>query len=336
MSRAVRRKKSGNSNSQAGSGGGGGGGGGKRTKTIDLGWTRNNKKRGDDNDDDHIDSDSELEGRKEPSLEDENHRIEEEETLDAKKVRLAREYLRKLEADDDDDDSKSGSGSGASSSDEEEDEAEGAHERIGIKLQRERLKREGMLERALADRMDQHITRMTTTLRQGKGTSASAPATTEQQQQQDDAKDWIESGHVQLLKGHDLTPTCVALQANGERAISASKDHSVIVWDVERGQCAITLADTWKKQASSSGTSAKKNHDRTMGEVLSVACSDDGRYAAIGKRDATVCIYDIRAGGSEKNKLIKTFTGHKGPVTCLAFRTQSLQLFSGSDDRCIR
>jgi ribosomal RNA-processing protein 9 len=336
MSRAVRRKKSGNNTSQGGSGGGSGGG--KRTKTIDLGWTRNNKKRDEyDNDDDHIDSDSEVEGRKEPSLEDENARMQGEETLDAKKVRLAREYLRKLEADeedDDDDDSKSGSGS-SSSDEEEEDEAEDVHERIGIKLQRERLKREGMLERAVADRINQHITRMTTTIRQGKEKSTSA-TTTEQQQQQDDAKDWIESGYVQLLKGHDLTPTCVALQSNGERAISASKDHSVIVWDVERGQCAITLADTWKKQSSSSGTSAKKNQDRTMGEVLSVACSDDGRYAAIGKRDATVCIYDVRTGGNDKNKLIKTFTGHKGPVTCLAFRTQSLQLFSGSDDRCIR
>lgn len=80
----------------------------------------------------------------------------------------------------------------------------------------------------------------------------------------------------------------------------------------------------------------KEATSRTMGEVLSVACSDDGRYAAVGRRDATVCIYDIRAANRASTSLVKTFVGHKGPITSLCFRTQSLQLFSGSDDRCIR
>lgn len=56
----------------------------------------------------------------------------------------------------------------------------------------------------------------------------------------------------------------------------------------------------------------------------------------MGKRDGLVRIYDIRSKSSKANSLVKTFEGHKSAVTSLAFRTQSLQLFSGSDDRCIR
>eukprot|EP00980_Cylindrotheca_fusiformis_P016200 scaffold4811_cov171-Cylindrotheca_fusiformis.AAC.8 len=263
----------------------------KRQKTIDLGWN---------NDDEHIDSDeSEDDEFLEPSLDDED--VEEEETLDAKKVRLAREYLKKLENDDSDDTSS------ASSSDDSETE----HDRIGVRLQRERLKREGTLEKVVADKVNKGIARFRQSL---------APSI------DNEAKAWIEAGRINLLRGHDLTPTCVALQSDGALAVSGSKDHSVLLWDVEQEKRSLTLCQSWKKSKGS-------DVSRAGGEVLSVACSDDGHFAAVGKRDATVSIFDIRAG---KNNLVKTFTGHKGPVTCLAFRTQSLQMFSGSDDRCIR
>ncbi len=78
------------------------------------------------------------------------------------------------------------------------------------------------------------------------------------------------------------------------------------------------------------------------GEVLALAASDDGRYLAVGGRDALVKIFDVRLSPSNGNSSIgrctaaATFRGHKGPITCLAFRSQSLQLFSGSEDRCIR
>jgi ribosomal RNA-processing protein 9 len=289
MSR-LRKKSSGSRNT--------GSGGTKKQKTIDLGWNNDN--------DEHIDSEEEDEGYQEPSLDDED--VEEEETLDAKKVRLARAYLRKLEAGDSDE----------SSASESENEDEGKHDRIGIKLQRERLKQEGTLERAVADKVDKSLNQM----RQSLESASVASQTTVEKE----AKEWISAGHVKLLRGHDLTPTCVALQTSGDKAISGSKDHSVILWDVEHERKDIILCPTWKRQADPDSA-------RTKGEVLSVACSDDGRYAAVGRRDATVSIFDIRSG---KNNHVKTFTGHKGPITCLGFRSQSLQMFSGSEDRCIR
>jgi ribosomal RNA-processing protein 9 len=292
MSR-VRRK---NNNSQTGAGAGGPS---KKSKTLDLGWKNGQG-------DEHIDSDAEEDyDYQETTLDTEE--VEEEETLDAKKIRLARQYLQKLEAGDSDDETSS------SSDDQDDDQEEDEHDKLGLKLQRERLKREGALERVVADKVEKSITSFQTSI---QTTSDS----------EKEAQEWIEADRVKLLRGHDLTPTCVALQSNGEKAISGSKDHSVIIWDVERSQKSVTLCDTWKQKKDSEVS-------RTNGEVLSVACSDDGRYASVGKRDATVCIYDVRLG---KNNLVKTFTGHKGAVTSLCFRTQSLQLFSGSDDRCIR
>lgn len=279
----------------------------KKLKAVDLGWK---------GEDEHIDSDDEEEERFHMGdpLDDES--VEEEEALDAKRVRLARQYLEKLEGDPDDDSSSS------SEEESDEDEHQTQHDkgfdRIGAKLQRERLKREGLLERTVADKVALSLENMRPS-HAGKTSSTKLDARAH-------AREWVDCGNVKLLRGHDLTPTCVALQSDGSRAISGSKDHSVLLWDIENEKRSHTLYPQWEK-------GQKLDSLRTLGEVLSVACSDDGRYAAIGRRDATVSIFDIRA---DKNNLVKTFEGHKGAVTCLSFRTQSLQLFSGSEDRCIR
>lgn len=280
-------------------------GAGKRVKkTVDLAWSK------DDGDNDEIDSDDEVF--------DDHHDVKqvnvssddegEEETVDTKRVRLAREYLEKIEAEDE----------SSSSSEEEEEEEVSARDRVGRRLQRDRLKRQGVYERAVAKTVANDIAMMQREM------SVQAPCPAEEE-----AKAWIASGKVKYLRGHDLPPTCVALQANGERALSGSKDNSVILWDVETCQRITTLCDQWK--------SSDLQHPRGNGEVLAIACSDDGRYAAVGRRDATVNIFDIRLSGKKQStSLVTCFKGHKGPVTSLSFRTQSLQLFSGSEDRCIR
>lgn len=279
--------------------------------------------------DDQIDSDQESDYDEDRGrFNDDDDDVEEEETLDAKKVRLAREYLQKLESKDGSDEDSDSDDDG----DENDDETD--HDRVGVKLQRERLKREGALERVVADKVHDSLNRIRSSLPSSSTTfqqEKEATITTMTQQKQL-AEELRESGHIKLLRGHDLTPTCVALQHDGKRAISGSKDHSVIIWDVQEERRAITLCPSWKKESADE----KEATPRTLGEVLSVACSDDGRYAAVGRRDSTVCIYDVRAKTSSKSSLVKTFTGHKGPITCLSFRSQSLQLFSGSEDRCIR
>ena len=290
----------------------------KKAKTIDLGWKASG------GDDDEIDSEDDHHFGEEVSSDDE----EEEETLDAKKLRLAKEYLQKLEKASDE-----------SSSEEEKDESEdeGGEEeadRLGIKLQRQRQKREGTLERVLADTLAKRIEAIKLDIVDSRRKRKSEELETQSAGNlnvRQQAKEWVDSGYVKLLKGHDLTVTCVGLQADGSKAVSGSKDHSVILWDIEKESSVVKLWEHWKKEDG--------DESRTKGQVLSIACSDDGRYAAVGKRDATVSIFDLRisqSGGNQKDSLVKTFTGHKSAITSLAFRSQSYQLFSGSDDRCIR
>mmetsp|Transcript_6250 Transcript_6250/g.15470 ORF Transcript_6250/g.15470 Transcript_6250/m.15470 type:complete len:523 (-) Transcript_6250:314-1882(-) len=280
--------------------------GAKKQKSIDF--------------DDTIDSDGEHEYDEDSVEEDVDEK--EEETLDSKKVRLAREYLRKI---------KSGGFSDGSSDDYDDSSDEMTYDdRIGIKLRRERMKYEGILELNVADKVHENLDRMRKSLSPSTMGGNRGDSNTWTTQRNEHFKGGSKTDKIRLLRGHDLTPTCVALQYDGIRAISGSKDHSIIVWDIQEERRAMTLCPSWRNESAGE----RETTSRTLGEVLSVACSDDGRYAAVGRRDATICIYDIRA--NTKTNLVKTFSGHKGPVTSLCFRTQSLELFSGSEDRCIR
>lgn len=281
----------------------------KRAKTIDLGWT---------GDDDEIDSEDDyFDGRKGGEASSDSE--EEEETLEAKKVRLAREYLQKIEKDPD----------GSSSSDEdEEDEDEEGVDRVGLKLQKQRLKRDGVYERAIADKLAKRLEAIKLDLADKRRQQSKATKVSSSLKAREQAKEWLDNRHVTLLKGHDLTTTSISLHQDGSRAVSGSKDHSVVLWDVEQSKRIVNLWDNWRKRGD--------EESRTEGQVLSVACSDDGRYAAVGRKDASVQIFDLRQQTSDKSNLVKTFKGHKSAITCLAFQTQSLQLFSGSEDRCIR
>jgi ribosomal RNA-processing protein 9 len=269
-------------------------------------------------DDDDIASSDDDEDDHTPSFQEDDS--SEEENLEVKKVRLAREYLEKIDASDD-------SGDASDDDDDYDDASLDKDDTVSRKLQRDRLKQAGALEREYADKVEQSVESLLKhVVDETPSSTLSAEAS---------ARAWVERGYVTMLNGHDLSPTCVALQASGEKAVSGSKDHSVILWDIETQHKIGHLCLPWKKQSDRKkidGSCNSKN--RTLGQVLSVACSDDGRYAVVGKRGATVSVYDIRT--SCDNSLVKTFTGHKGPVTCLAFRSKSLQLFSGSDDRCIR
>mmetsp|Transcript_5142 Transcript_5142/g.6644 ORF Transcript_5142/g.6644 Transcript_5142/m.6644 type:complete len:558 (+) Transcript_5142:141-1814(+) len=260
---------------------------------------------------------------------------EDKETIDAKRVRLAREYLSKMEQADDDDSSSVATTSSEdidSDDDEEGGEEDIEMDRISKKLKRERLKRQGTLERMISTKLKASIEEKWAKLQYNVNDDAISLA-----------KIWVQNNTYKLCRGHDLTPTCVALHSpSGSRAYSASKDNSIIMWDVDT-QCKLhTIEPKWNPN--------RCDYTRNSGEVLAMTASDDGRYLAVGGRDATVKIYDVRQKKAATTNvattkgqadfqirgIATTFEGHKGPVTALAFRAKSLQLFSGSSDRCIR
>jgi len=210
---------------------------------------------------------------------------EENETIDAKRIRLAREYLERVEIDEEESSCEDDSSS---------------DDRIGRKLAKERLMQEGGWNMDLADKID------------------------------------VSSAKLSYLsRKHDLSPTCISLEKSGRWAYSGSKDHSVVMWDVETQCFNGIVIPNWKK------TDKNIHFPRNNGEVLAVAASDDGRYLATGGRDTLIKIFDVRqVGKNASNKsLVKVFEGaqsHKRAVTSLAFRNNSLQFFSGGEDGCIR
>jgi len=284
---------------------------------LDLGWKSRKGGNDEDEDDEYLESSSSDEDEDTfaarggaSSSDNDDDDDDEDETVDAKRVRMARDYLQKLEAQQTHD----------SSSDQDSDaDMEDGTDRISARLQKERLQKEGTLEQELAHKVQHNLQ------------SRCAGWT---------AQDWMSHNDMRSLRGHDLTPTCVAMPVSGEFCVSGSKDNSVLLYDVERATKTWTLEPQWKH--------TDMKYRRNDGEILSVACSDDGRYAVVGKRDTTVDIHDLRlasnqpppptakSSGGGAGSVIHTFQGHKGPVTALTFRSQSLQLFSASQDRCIR
>ena len=301
---------------------------GKEKKSKRLNKSRDEMIDSDDSDS-YLDEREYSDDEKDMSSSDDESKRE---TVDEKRSRLAREYLNKVEQATKDDEDSSSFVSSDQDSHVSDDRGENRlHEKISKRLSRERLKKEGRLGVQIASTVKQAVDDIWMRL-----------GTESMELVKDQAQSWIDNHFVTQMRGHDLSPTCVALHMpTGDLAYSGSKDGSVFMWDIER-ECRLnTIVPQWKKNSVT--------QDRKSSEVLSIACSDDGRYLAVGGRDSKVKIYDIRLAGkgvkdaANENPhdtytcgLISTFEGHKRPVTTLAFRSQSLQLFSGSDDRCIR
>ena len=325
------------------------------TATIDFGLNAIHQKKN-PNDDEIIDSDDEssiqsndMDGKDSDGDDDDDDRDDEEkETVEEKRIRLAKQYLAKMkqaELEDEHSSDDDNSSDGDSSDDDERAHIDHDHkldesEKLSKRLERERLKKQGILERLLAKKIKTSIHQKWDTIMDKVQQHQSNP--------QSQAKAWVQHNQYKLCRGHDLTPTCVALHVpSGSVAYSASKDNSIIMWDIETQSKLQTIVQKWNPK--------KCDYTRNSGEVLAMAASDDGRFLAVGGRDATVKIYDVRqkrlattTAADNKNTsdspnsdfeirgIATTFEGHKGPVTALAFRSKSLQLFSGSNDRCIR
>lgn len=296
-----------------------------------------------DLDEGHVTSDEEGNQWKNKSSHIDSEDEQNVESLDAKRIRLAREYLKKV----DDQSTSSSSSDDDSSEGEENDENQnsGINRKLTEKLARDRLKRTGALERIVAARVkadldavqDQIVVNNFGNYQEYSSATPEVQSRAWQQYEIGSSSSLSAQHPITFLKGHDLTVTCVALEANGSTAYSGSKDNSVLCWDIEKECCKSILQPMWKHSNEKNNASCCR-----AGEVLTLAASDDGRYVAVGGRDALIKIFDVRlspTGGSSKvdqHGPVATFRGHKGPVTCLAFRSQSLQLFTGSEDRCIR
>jgi WD40 repeat protein len=80
------------------------------------------------------------------------------------------------------------------------------------------------------------------------------------------------------LKGHADFVYCVAFSPDGKMLASGSRDGTVILWDVPKGEATRTL------QAHQAANSS---------HVMSVAFAPDGKTLATASRDKTVKLMDV-------------------------------------------
>jgi WD40 repeat protein len=111
------------------------------------------------------------------------------------------------------------------------------------------------------------------------------------------------------LVGHREVVWAIAVTADG-RAVSASFDHTLRVWDLSSGACTATL----------------EGHRRS---VNAVAVTADGRAVSVSD-DRTLKVWDLASGACTV-----TLEGHGDDVNAVALMAGGLAV-SGSADRTVR
>uniref|UniRef100_UPI00398F3DFB U3 small nucleolar RNA-interacting protein 2 isoform X1 n=1 Tax=Pristiophorus japonicus TaxID=55135 RepID=UPI00398F3DFB len=139
------------------------------------------------------------------------------------------------------------------------------------------------------------------------------------------AKDYLppDVSEIRLLRGHQLPITCLVLSPDDKYIFSASKDCSIIKWDVTSGKKVHTIHG-----------GRKGTEDRHVGHtmhILSMAISSDAKYLATGDRNKLILIWDPASC-----QHLYTFKGHKDAVSGLSFRKGTHQLYSASHDRSVK
>lgn len=164
-------------------------------------------------------------------------------------------------------------------------------------------------------------------------------------------RDWPER-----LVGHGGPVKAIMLSDDGKRALTASFDYSIILWDMagDEGRIlarlegheaavndvafvpgngrAVSVSDDgafaiWDLDAHKLDALIKDTGDK----VLDVAVSADGNLAAVARWDGTARIFDIEAGRETARA-----EGHRGNVNAVSFSLDGRALFSASYDGTIR
>ncbi|KAF7908239.1 uncharacterized protein EAF01_003994 [Botrytis porri] len=117
---------------------------------------------------------------------------------------------------------------------------------------------------------------------------------------------------LQTLEGHSGSVNSVAFSADSKLLASASRDHTIKIWDTATG----TLQQTLEGHSNS---------------VNSVAFSANSKLLASASCDRTIKIWDTATG-----TLQQTLEGHRGSVNSVAFSTNSKLLASASGDHTIK
>ncbi|XP_060081368.1 U3 small nucleolar RNA-interacting protein 2-like isoform X2 [Ylistrum balloti] len=225
--------------------------------------------------DEEIESDSDIGS----DVENNNRKIgyesssEDEETAEEKKLRLAKQYLAQIEAEE---------------AEKRDDDEEINRDIVSHRLKQDILEQAGRLQRQVADNYQ-------------------VPTV-------DD---------ITVLRGHQLSVTCVVISPDSRYLFTGSKDCSIIKWDIQRRKKVAVISGGRK------GT--EQSHVGHTDHILCLAISSDGKYLASGGRNKLIHIWN-----PDDCTHIHYFPGHKDTISSLAFRKGTHQLFSASHDRSVK
>ncbi|KAI4532378.1 hypothetical protein R6Z07F_016265 [Ovis aries] len=128
---------------------------------------------------------------------------------------------------------------------------------------------------------------------------------------------------IRILRGHQLSITCLVVTPDDLAIFSAAKDCTIIKWSVESGRKLHVIPRA--KKGSEGQPPGHSTH------VLCMAISSDGKYLASGDRSKLILIWE-----AQSCQHLYTFTGHRDAVSGLAFRRGTHQLYSTSHDRSVK
>jgi len=120
------------------------------------------------------------------------------------------------------------------------------------------------------------------------------------------------------LRGHSGWVTAIATTPeNADMILSASRDHTVIIWNLTRDEENYGYARR-----------ALTGHSHFVEDVV---ISSDGAFALSCSWDRTLRLWDLNAGTTTRR-----FVDHKNDVLSVAFSADNRQIVSGSRDRSIK
>ncbi|KAI8330951.1 WD40-repeat-containing domain protein [Choanephora cucurbitarum] len=131
------------------------------------------------------------------------------------------------------------------------------------------------------------------------------------------------------LEGH--TSEITALDTNLYTAVSGSNDKTIRQWDLETGQCVLTLDVMWASKSSNiieSWLDTALNYGYAAHDFVGALQFWDFALAS-GTSDGKIRMWDLRTGQAHR-----TLPGHSAPITCLQF--DEVHLVSGSLDKTIK
>jgi WD40 repeat protein len=159
---------------------------------------------------------------------------------------------------------------------------------------------------------------------------------------------------IRTLEGHIGSVNAVAVTPDGHRAVSASADGMLRVWDLESGRTvrrleghtgwvnAVAVAPDGRRAISASGDETLRIWDLDTGETIrqlqghlgrvrAVAVTPDGCRAVSASADRTLRVWDLDTG-----QTIRQLQGHLGRVRAVAVTPDGCRAVSGSADRTLR